>query len=332
MKAEVTAPVCTEDQAAEWFARSRSGQMTGQERATFESWLRADPEHGRAYARCQSVWSGLQIIQDEPQILAVRDRVRKMQLRRQWWVIGGSAAVLSVLLAVALVLLMKPYDIRVTSAAADRPARFATEIGHLSHVVLPDGSTVVLDTDSSIALNFDSERRDIRLERGRAFFHVAHEPRPFTVSGERLAVTATGTQFVVELDGSGEVVSMIEGSVLAQAVKASRTHKAISLEGGSRLRDDGQGQWQVGQTDADAATGWMSGRLSYHEQRVADIVREMNRYSRQKIIVADLRLAERRLSAVLVAGDNATLVSAVTDLGMGRVTSRDDDSITLVAK
>jgi len=57
-------------------------------------------------------------------------------------------------------------------------------------------------------------------------------------------------------------------------------------------------------------------------------VREINRYSPRKIVLAG-GVGDARLSAVLKAGDVDTLVSAVEDLGIARASARDAEAITL---
>ena len=69
-----------------------------------------------------------------------------------------------------------------------------TERGGFERVVLPDGSTASLNTNSEIRVHFTHHHREIVLTRGEALFSVAHdELRPFEVDAGANAVRALGT-------------------------------------------------------------------------------------------------------------------------------------------
>ncbi len=306
--------------------------MSRAEQEAFAAWLSQDQAHCLAYEHCQAVWTDLQAVVADPSILKLRERIRR-RARWRWVGVGAVAAVASVLVAVAAPLYLKRPDPSAgPEEVQERPTRFGTGVGQVSRIVLADGSTLVLDADSALSVTFSAQRRDIVLEHGRAFFHVAHETRPFVVAGGRFAVRATGTQFVVDRSTQGQSVSMIEGSVVATPTEPGRAGKPVSLAAGSGLVDDGRGRWRLTKVDINAEQDWIDGRLTFDQARIAQIADEMNRYGRQKVVIRDQRLADSRLSAVLKAGDTETFVSAVCDLKMGRVVSRDANAVVLAAR
>ena len=313
-------------QAAWWFARLRSGEAAATDRAAFDAWRHTDPANAEASDRYSALWALLGEVRDEPSVLELRDGLRRP--RRQPWRYAVAAIAM---LGAASATLWWPHDPNragVPAALADQPVvtRFETGIGQVSRLALADGSTVVLDTDSALKAEFDGASRRISLLHGRAFFHVAHEARPFTVTGRRLAVTATGTQFVVDLDNGSDIVSMVEGSVLAAGV-GTGGQQPVALKAGRSLAA-GAGGWRLGKVDIDQARGWTTGQLTFRNAPLEEVVRETNRYSPRKIVLGD-GVGGERLSAVLKAGDVDTLVSAVEDLGIARVSARDSGAITL---
>ena len=58
--------------------------------------------------------------------------------------------------------------------------------------------------------------------------------------------------------------------------------------------------------------------MVFDEARLGDIVAEMNRYLSTKIVISTPAIAERRMSAVLKAGDVATFLTAVEAIGVAR--------------
>lgn len=273
------------------------------------------------------------MVGDKPEILGLRETVRRRARRRGLWAGAGAAAACIAAAMAGPVLLgqlnaSRGFEI----AGAEQLTRFSTGVGQVSRVRLADGSTVVLDADSALSLRFGRQVRNLTLERGRAFFEVAHESRPFIVAANRFSVRATGTQFVVDRAGPAETLSLIEGSVVATASAPVFLHAPMRLQAGARLSDDGEGRWRVNRVNVEAERDWMSGRLTFNNERVDRIVLEMNRYARQRIVVADPRLANTQISAVLRAGDTDTLVSTLSDLGLARVASRDAGTVVLTAR
>src|SRR6202040_1603516 len=65
--------------------------------------------------------------------------------------------------------------------------RFQTAVGEQAAVALPDGSSFDLNTNSRVEVDYTERNRVIRLERGEAYFKVAHDThRPFWVyAGDR---------------------------------------------------------------------------------------------------------------------------------------------------
>lgn len=81
-------------------------------------------------------------------------------------------------------------------------------------VTLADGSVLQIDPESRLRIRLRKHERDIALERGRALFRVAHDStRPFIVRAGATQVRAVGTQFGVEQGREGIVVTVAEGKV-----------------------------------------------------------------------------------------------------------------------
>jgi transmembrane sensor len=122
-----------------------------------------------------------------------------------------------------------------------RVAHTYNNSGKARHLVLEDGSTVVLEDQSQIsyAVPFQNSRRDISL-KGKAFFKVAKDSaRPFTVYSGDLRTTALGTEFSVTHFEADRfiVVRLQEGKVAVQSVDSmvKKLRKAYYLKPGQEL-------------------------------------------------------------------------------------------------
>ena len=90
------------DAAARWYARVHAPDCTGRDREAFEDWLRANPEHWRAYADAErTVRRFDQLIEQDDRLLELADEVGgepTVPTRRRWAVPAALAASLIVAL------------------------------------------------------------------------------------------------------------------------------------------------------------------------------------------------------------------------------------------
>lgn len=92
-----------------------------------------------------------------------------------------------------------------------------TEKGQKTTVILPDGTTVWLNSGSKLSyeMSYDIEDRFVKLE-GEGYFEVAEDPeRPFTVHLDSYNVTALGTSFNIcaYKEDNRITTTLVEGKV-----------------------------------------------------------------------------------------------------------------------
>jgi ferric-dicitrate binding protein FerR (iron transport regulator) len=125
-----------------------------------------------------------------------------------------------------------------------------TERGGFERVVLPDGSTASLNTNSEIRVHFTHHQREIVLTRGEALFSVARdELRPFEVDAGANAVRALGTSFAVRLRPAGKVeVLVLQGEVAVDDPRSAGARSVFSS--GDDAMIDADGEPQIERVDA----------------------------------------------------------------------------------
>ncbi len=90
----------------------------------------------------------------------------------------------------------------------------ATAVGAQRELPLPDGSRVVLNTETEIAVAYTPAERRLELRRGEAHFIVTKDSaRPFVVSVDGVAIRAVGTTFNIRRRGDTADVLVTEGRV-----------------------------------------------------------------------------------------------------------------------
>lgn len=207
-------------EASLWFARMR-GPDAKAYRADFEHWLSLGASHRDAYERAGEIFAmGRFLAAQREEIESQANDNEPVGRHRRWVAIAASLFLVfgaggwfashqfrglgSGAMQVA----------QLTEGAAVERARYDTVVGGRRSVRLGDGSVVELDEGSELSTDFGAARRELRLERGRARFEVAHESRPFVVFAGGGSVTARGTVFDVILGSDKRVtVRLLRGAV-----------------------------------------------------------------------------------------------------------------------
>lgn len=281
--------------------------------AEAERWLAADPRHRRAFEQINAVVEAVQGLADTPEILALRRAARERIERRRGpghWRSRAIAAGLALVLAGATLLSMPDRQ-------RDQPVprvTYSTPIGVSKTVELADGSRIELNTDTELTVTLSPARRQIALRSGQAIFHVAHDAaRPFVVSSAAGDVTALGTVFDVRLTGDLYAVTLVEGRV--EVAMADRNRAAAGrrwqLTPGQRLIGGGGAEPAIETVAVDVATSWQDGIAVFDNTTLAAAVAEMNRYTRQKIVLVDPALAALPISGAFKTGSNEDFVAAL---------------------
>ncbi len=290
---EVSDP--TRQQAAGWFARLRADDVSECDRRQWQAWLAQDPRHRHAYAQFETLWSSLGDFAPMPEVaMKVRAAARGPDRPpRAWplrWTAAAALAVAAVL--VGALMLRKP---------ATPYISYATTLGERRSLQLTDGTRVDLDTDSALRVQYDEDERRIILDRGRAFFRVAHEKRPLRVLAEGSSVRAVGTQFEVFRQDGAIDVALFEGRVELQSIRSDGHPYAVlaTLDPGQKARISGnQVRFSQDPVQAGGLPDWLSGRLVFDDTPLSDAIREFNRYSSQPIRLETPGLGKRRISGV----------------------------------
>jgi transmembrane sensor len=168
-----------------------------------------------------------------------------------------------------------------------------TAIGEQRSITLADGSHLDLAPGSRVVTHFTLTKRNVRLERGQAFFQVAHNvTRPFIVHANNLTVTAVGTEFDVRISPDATAVTVMEGRVKvspdAEKMDKGRTSaEIIRADIGQRVTfSKSAHQFSVGTVDPKVASSWRGGTLQFVGESLQEVVGVINRYSTTHIVVA----------------------------------------------
>lgn len=300
--------------AAEWLVRHDRG-LDAEDVRKFERWREADPRHAAVFRALAGGWELMERAGNAPSVLA--EKARREEKRRGKRYRSLTVAVsLAAAVAVGAFVGWREHKFRPYEVAR------ATEVGGVEKLELPDGSVVMLNTDSAVSVHFDKRDRQVVLERGEAHFSVAKESsRPFVVTANGVDVRAVGTAFSVRLRSEAVDVLVTEGtvSVAAQERKKAAEQKIdqpgpLLVEAGQRTSvtlaagAEPQKVVEVPQEALKQALAWQERRLDFESATLGEIIGEMNRYSKRKLVIADPAFAEKRFGGSFPAGDVDTLL------------------------
>lgn len=160
-----------------------------------------------------------------------------------------------------------------------RTQRLSTPRGMDFKVILPDGSEVWLNAESTIEFPsaFRDGLRQVRL-KGEAYFRVArNEEAPFVVSTDRMNVRVLGTSFNMRnYEHEAPHVALVDGKV--EVLSPDGTQPDATLQPGQEAWLDESGTLRVGEADTYAVTQWVKGFFYFHDEPLVDVLRELGRW------------------------------------------------------
>lgn len=322
------------DEAAEWIARLRSDHVTAADQQAFALWLSGGVAQREAFDRMESLWQDLGVVKYVPeqapaagQIVNVAPTAANISPASPAFGRRTLAAAAALLVAVLLAWQLLPRVPQEVSV-------LRTAIGEQKSITLDDGSTLMLNTNTTVSVDFSATLRRLTLQRGEAYFMVAKDSRRlFAVELDEVIVTAVGTAFNIRRQGPQALITVTEGVVKvaekgAQPGAEPPTEMVRAQQQVVVRKKDGLGT--VTSTDAQQATAWQRQQLVFDGTRLSEVVAELNRYSRKQIKIADPLLNSLQVSGVFRL-DNplATLQGLEASLALEHV---EQDGLILLYK
>lgn len=306
------APSTSPDEAAlDWFVRRAGGQFDAADEAAFQAWLATDHAHAAAFARHQRDWRLLDALPADG-LRTLRQNLaddkaatrRTAPRRRAWWQGLSGWAPQGALAAAALMVSCGAY--LAWGLWQQQPVfeqSFATARGQQLEVVLPEGSSLRLDTLTTADVTLYRGRREVRLPQGQAMFQVKGDAaRPFDVLAGPLRITVVGTRFSVRYTPgvpgrAGVQVAVEEGRVRVVRAERSATDAAVELVAGQQIASDMAGL--LGAVSVVPAAGiapWRDSRVSFDNTPLGQALAEFERYGPVHLTVREPAVAALRVT------------------------------------
>ncbi len=197
---------------------------------------------------------------------------------------------------------------------------YSSGIGEVRRIALEDGSTLLLNTASDVAVRLTNQQRSIRLLRGEAHFAVAHDKfRPFVVQANETEVRALGTAFAVRVQAAQVDVTVTEGVIeVVNSKKAMFSHDPLLTTAPkvglkhvvaherviiAPVLFNSPKIELIAPAEAERQLAWREGMVSFDGESLQTAVAEINRHNRRQIVIDDPDLAQLPVVGVFRATD-----------------------------
>ena len=281
--------------AAQWYARLQSGEASDQDRQDWQAWQAADELHRQAWQRIEAVRQQMDRV---PGSLVAPTLHGVQRSRRQ---VVRSV----VLLASAGSLGWLGWR---SETSQNLLADYRTAVGERREVRLADGSSLLLNTDTSVNVRFDGAQRVLELLWGEMLVSSALDPlkRPLRVSTRHAQVLALGTRFIVRSQAAGGEVAVLENAV---QVSLAQGRPAVHLDAGQRLDFTSQALGAIRRNDATVGA-WQQGSIIAIDRPLGELLADLSRY-RPGVLRCDQQIARMKISGAFPVDDTDRALAAL---------------------
>lgn len=334
--------------AHDWRLRVNSPEATDSDRAAFEDWRRADPQHADIYDQAVTFWSALgHLSKDDLDDTLLRPTWRErmsaaaVSLTTPFTSFKGRITAGATALAACAVLFIvignAPFSTFAPIETAEPVSiRYSSAVGENKAIILDDGTRVTLGPASAIEAVYSGQARTVQFISGAALFDVVSDPeRPFSVYADSLIATALGTAFEVRTAAGVMRVAVAEGAVAVRYPlivngKPTALETKKSLVAGQQVAATlSQGMEPVTPIDVAHVGAWRNDRLIYNGATLAELVSDANRYSTTPIEIAEdaHAVAGLKVRGAFNARDIDGMLSVLEEIHPV-IIERDDDKVT----
>ncbi|MGK6317383.1 FecR family protein [Neorhizobium sp. DT-125] len=268
-------------EATAWVVRITSGTATADDADALMRWRARSPAHEQAFREAARLWKNL------GPVLGQKSKSSSAVLTRRAFLTTGSLAAGAA--GVGFGLSQLGFLPTLEALLSD----YTTGVGEQRTVQLPDGSTAMLDGGTTLSLDFTQQARNLRLTSGAAVFDVvAEDRRPFVVKAQDGSSAAASGSFSVTHGVDSVSVDCLKDGVRVECLGTA------DLVEGEGISYSSRGLGEKVASDVETAASWRKGLLIFKNRPLGDVVSDLNRHRKGKVVIARRDLRSRRVSGV----------------------------------
>lgn len=317
-------------EAAEWVARLGNGLNSEQE-AVFAEWLNKNEQNHREFSELAKLWDSMDALSRLARMFPESEIKRVKTSSGRGWLIAASVFLAAGIASWFAMSSLPGADEHVAAVDSTTELILRTEIGEQSNHTLADGTFIVLNTDSEVAIDFTESNRLLRLERGEIHLKVAHDPtRPLGVIIGDKVVQAVGTEFNLEISSDQSIELVVtDGLVMVGIVRPDvddnesagplvldqnfamvAAGQEVTIEADERDIDTIEAE-DIESENISVKLSWREGNLIFRGESLEEAVEEVGRYTAVEFVFLDEAAKKVRVAGLYKAGDVEGLLAAL---------------------
>lgn len=274
---ESSIPPAVMEELIAWSVRLSSGTASEEVKHNFQQWRAKDPVHEAAWQKLYAMEQQLNTVPEKSKALVsqtialVDQQSQRSAKRHNTFKQLGLGAITFFVLSL-LVNQFGPWQ---------QQSHFVTPLGQRATYTLSDGTTLTLNTNTSVDIHYALLKREIVLNNGEIYLETGKDPqalfgrRPFWVNTKQTALEAIGTRFSVYQQETSTRLHVSEGIVAMH----TEAHPPVRAYANESYRMQGANALPV-KVDAQQQdpTAWLEGVIVAKQMRLDALVAELLRY------------------------------------------------------
>lgn len=250
--------------------------MSFEEKELLRNWILKSKDNENYFRNFISTWEASNIIlQDKSKAQIKLEEFNKKQRKHRSrklisWATSSAAAVILLLITLQL---FTPYQL-----FGDKVQTFTSE-NSKKEIILPDGSHVWLNAQSSLSYSKSFNRsRNVKLTGEALFDVVKSEGKNFTVETSNIKIEVLGTVFLVNERAGSDITETVLESGLVN-ITINNTDKDLNLNPGELFvynsTDDSS---SIELVNASSYTGWTADKLSFTNIPMNELIIQLEKW------------------------------------------------------
>ncbi len=238
----------------------------------------------------------------ERSLVQMEQRMQEWKKRSNRRIISTISAAASIAIAVFALWLLQP---------SSGPEGYITTANETQEVLLPDGSLVYLNENSSLTIddNWQNGIREVALE-GEGYFMVrsqedsAGQKTKFTVKTDGLDIEVLGTQFNVNTHDTVTSVALDEGSVKLIKENVAK-EESYMVPGQMASFNRRSKEIQITEkTLANADALWKPQTIEFNQIKLSDAIDKMETAFGLRFLTANIKILDLKIDKLSVPSDD----------------------------
>lgn len=258
-----------------------SGELTEDEKKELDAWLVADESHYKEFLELKDNWELLHMMQNP--VMPNKERLWNKimsQIKPKMYSKPFLYRTVAVAASIALVIGFSISALLLMKTKENTEVVFKAPAGQKAEVILPDGSSVYLNSESTLSYStdFGTSDRVVKLD-GEAYFDVAKDvDKQFDVIVNDIKVVVHGTSFNVNAYKKSHpfTVSLLTGLVSVYSLPSNKM--IAKLEPNQKLVIGDGDKCSLMACDAELDAIWRLGRLRIEGDSFKDLIEKMERW------------------------------------------------------